>query len=745
MSVVIPRNPLWIVCATLAVALVLGTGNAAAQQPLTVAVLGPMSGTYAGGGQAMVDGARLQAARINTGGGIGGRMLEIAVYDTRADPERAAALAAEIAASDAIAAVGAYFSSVSLQAAPVFEQRELPAVTGSATAPRLTRNNPWYFRVVPANDIMGRFIALYTAGVLQEDKVHIVYEADAYGRTLSRSFKRTARNLGMEIAGVWAVDSSSSEVSARLERIVAALAQQPDAGALFIALLGDEAAHLVRRLREAGVEITIVGGDALGLEAFRRTLVEFDDPDFTLAEYVDGIYSTTYFIRDVANQKAQRFANAFKRRYGRPPEPAAATYYDAVGIIAAALEGAAIEDGTAALRTQVRNGLRRFDSLETAYKGVTGLLHFNNAGDVVKPSTFGIYAQGRLISAPAQLTPVVHPQAVANLPRLKAQGEVVSMDSRLYFRTDVVYTGIDINEIRDINTKAGTFTIDFYLWFRHRAKFDPRDVQFINASRPVRLAEPISKMDLGTLTYQAFRVVGTFDAQFDFHDFPFDRQVLTVRLRHEQLQSERLRFVTDDIGMRRGAGATALRRARRQGVLSLSEQWRLFEMLVFTDAHTTQSTLGNPALFQPGADTQISHSRFNLLVGIERLTRSYILNNLAPLFFVLVLGYAMLFVPVKGAAFVARINLGVIALLTTVSFSLKTSRQLPGVSYLVLLDYLYFTVYLLLLFGIASSIVKYHWTERGHDTAVKRLELATRVLLPSMLLIAVTAAVLLLR
>lgn len=743
MSVVMSTLPLRTVCAFLVFAL--GTGIAAAQQPLRIAVLAPMSGTYAGSGQAMVAGARLQARRINARGGVGGRKLEIVVYNTRADPERAAALAAEIAASDAIAAVGAYFSSVSLEAAPVFKRHGVPAVTGSATAPRLTAGNPWYFRVVPANDVKGRFIALYISGILQKDKVHIVYEDDAYGRTLYRAFARTARDLGLNVGSVWRVDSSSGGVRARLDRIVAALARKPEAGALFIALLGEEAARLVRRLRKAGVGLTLVGGDAVGLSAFRRTFAQFDDPAYTLAEYLDGIYATTYFIRGVANQKAQRFANAFQRRYGQPPGPLAATHYDAVGIIAAALQGTAVERGTAALRRQVRSGLQSFDSLETAYKGVTGLLYFNNDGDVVKPSTFGIYAQSRLISAPAQLTPVVHPKAVANLARLREQGEVVSMGSRLYFRTDVVYTGIDVNQVREIDTKAGTFTIDFYLWFRYRAAFEPRNVQFINAAESVQLGEPVAKMDLGALNYQAFRVSGTFDAEFDFHDFPFDRQMLTVRLRHEELQSERLRFVTDDIGMRRGAGTTPLRRARRQGVLSLTSQWRLVELLVFTDTSITESTLGNPALFQAGADTQISHSRFNLLIGIERLTSSYVLNNLAPLFFVLVLGYAMLYVPFQGAAFVARINLGVIALLTTVSFSLKTSRQLPGVSYLVLLDYLYFMVYLLLLTGIVTSIVKYHWLDRGYHTAVKRLQLATRVLLPSVLLIAVALAVLLLR
>ena len=721
----------------LAVVVALSAASAvgAADKPaLKIAVFGPLSGAYSASGQAMLAGARWQAAQINARGGVDGRPLEIVSFDTRADPKRAARVAARIAASGAVAAVGPYFSSVALNAAPVLAGHGVPAVTGSATAPRLVEHDPWYFRVVPDNDLKGRFIALYSHGVLHQDKVNVVYEADAYGQTLYHAYRRTARRLGMQIAGAWPVDSQHADADARLDTIVAHLQQQTDPGVVFVALLGRDAAEFVRRLRKAGVKATLVGGDALGLAAFRRALDGFHDPGHTTAQYLEGVYATSYFLRDVANQNAQRFVDAFQRQTGRAPKPLTATNHDAVGIIAAALAAVPVAADTPGLRHAVRDGLQRFDSLRHAYKGVTGRLYFDRDGDVVKPSPVGVYAQGQLISAPAQLTPVVHPAAVPDLAQLLASGAAVSMNGQAYYKTRVVYTGFDLNAVRHINDKAGTFTANFYLWFRHRGPFDPTQVEFVNAVEPIHLGTPISRMNGDGTVYQAYRVTGRFAVNFDFHVFPFDRQALAIRLRHDRLRSDRLRFVADDIGMRRGAGVTALGRARGQGVLAGADGWRLADVAVFTDIDTTDSTLGNPRLFRADAETQIANSRFNVVIDVARLTRSYVLDNLVPLFFVLVLGYIMFFVPVAGPAFVARLNLGVIALLTTVSFSLKTSRELPTVGYLTLLDYLYFAVYLLLLFGIGSSIVKLAWTHRGYTRRVRWLDRISRILLPLVLI-----------
>jgi hypothetical protein len=142
-------------------------------------------------------------------------------------------------------------------------------------------------------------------------------------------------------------------------------------------------------------------------------------------------------------------------------------------------------------------------------------------------------------------------------------------------------------------------------------------------------------------------------------------------------------------------------------------------------------------LFHPTADTDIGYSRFNVVTEIERNAKSYVLKNLIPLFIIILLGYAMLFVSPQGPPFVARMNLGVTALLTAIILSIKTGSQLPNIGYLVAIDYIYFATYTLILSGIVISVAELIANLRSKDILVRRLELFGRVFQPFFLLAAI--------
>jgi hypothetical protein len=121
------------------------------------------------------------------------------------------------------------------------------------------------------------------------------------------------------------------------------------------------------------------------------------------------------------------------------------------------------------------------------------------------------------------------------------------------------------------------------------------------------------------------------------------------------------------------------------------------------------------------------------MAEIKRNASSYIFKNMVPLFFIFLLGYAMTFIVPEGPPFAARLNLGVILLLTTVSLSLMTANQLPSIGYLVAMDYVYFFVYLWLLVGIIVTIGVRSAFYYKQETLRTRLELCIRVLHPFLL------------
>jgi len=699
---------------------------------LQIAVIGPMSGKDHEGGQAMLDGVNLYVNEVNKSGGINGRTLEVIAYDDQNNKAMARNRAMEIAKeSKALVVIGHYYSSTSLEGGKIYKEYGIPAVTASATAPEVTEGNGWYFRVVPDTNLQGKFAALYIKNILEQEAVYIVYEQDAYGTTLQHSFGRASRDSGLRIKKIWRIDSEIDDVDRIVDAITHELRLDPTPGALFVALQDHEAAKLVRSIRGAGIDLAIMGGDAIGSESFQRQFVKMPSETRSPGQYTDGIYAATFFISDIGNRKARQFSKTFKRRFGKEPDDMVATHYDAAAIAVEAIRTAKIEIDVEQSRKNIRNRLSSFRYIETAHKGITGRIFFDGHGNVVKPFPIGVYSHGRLISAPTQLGPIVNLDTIVDLREELEEGNIIPFDDRFVYRTMVIYTGIDINEISNINPRNETFTADFYLWFRHRGYLDYSKIEFLNAVEDLRLRdEPIMEMTAQNITYRAYRIKGDFKEAFNFRNYPFDSQTLSIRFRHKKFNSERLVFVTDDIGMQRYGDRTPAERLKEYLGLSKEAPWHLQDILVFSDIGAADSTLGNPGMFHAEADTAISYSRFNVVTEIERNAISYVLKNLMPLFIVILLGYIMLFVSPEGPPFVARMSLGVIALLTAVFLRLEAAGQLPNVGYLVALDFMYFAVYVLILSGIVITVAKHRALRRGKDILAKRLDYFGRMFQP---------------
>ena len=194
----------------------------------------------------------------------------------------------------------------------------------------------------------------------------------------------------------------------KVDAITHELQLDPKPGALFVALQDQEAAKLVRSIRDAGIDLAIMGGDAIGSESFQRQFVKIPSETKSPGHYTDGIYAATFFISDISNRKARQFNKTFKRRFGKEPDDMVATHYDATAIAVEAIRKAKIEVDVEQSRKNIRNRLRSFRYFETAHKGITGRIFFDEHGNVIKPFPLGVYSQGRLISAPTQLGPIVN-------------------------------------------------------------------------------------------------------------------------------------------------------------------------------------------------------------------------------------------------------------------------------------------------------------------------------------------------
>jgi len=131
-------------------------------------------------------------------------------------------------------------------------------------------------------------------------------------------------------------------------------------------------------------------------------------------------------------------------------------------------------------------------------------------------------------------------------------------------------------------------------------------------------------------------------------------------------------------------------------------------------------------------------------VGIQRLVLSFVLKNLLPIIFLIVLGYSTFFIPIPTTGFPVRMALGTNMIVTTSLFHLRLASNIPDIDYIVLIEYVFYCVYLLAIFTLSLSIGSYFLnTMRPHDfeKKIEQLNLIGKIVYPSSLVVLITYVV----
>lgn len=315
-------------------------------------------------------GINMAVEEINAAGGVLGRPLLTIKQDDRSDVTQGRLIAQQFADNlDLVAVIGHSDSFVSLPASATYQFAGLLMLSPGSTNPALTMQGfDLVFRNVPTDDDIGRQLATYalTAGYR---RMLILYQNDTYGRELGNVFERYAARFGIEI-----VDRRSYVEGQGTFAPILKLWKKLPFDAIFVAGNAPEAAIFIREARAADITQPILGGNGL------------DSPELLSAggAAVEGVVVASFFHPDLPT--ARDFTARFQATYGVLPDAAAAQGYDAVHLLAYAIEQAGSvvpAEIAAALHTVSR------------WSGVTGTHTFNERGDVVnKPIVLKVVQNG---------------------------------------------------------------------------------------------------------------------------------------------------------------------------------------------------------------------------------------------------------------------------------------------------------------------------------------------------------------
>jgi branched-chain amino acid transport system substrate-binding protein len=328
------------------------------------------------------EGMQMAVDEVNASGGIAGRHLRLARFDDRESIDHGRIVAQQIADNpDVVAVIGHLQSYITVQAAGVYNQAGLVLVAPTATDPKLTQlGYPRVFRATFTDNSVGGHLAELVAAQ-QRRKVAIYYIRNEYGRNVANAFEERARQLGVAVQARNSYDPSEQASERTFDQVLTEW-KPMDLDAIVLAGEVPSAAIFVAQARRKGIDVPIIGGDAMSSPALMAVA----------GAAAEGTTVASFFNPDEPRDEVVRFKAAFTAKYGAAPDAGSALGYDCVRLLAHAMKqaGSAVPEDVA----------RALHALKD-WGGVTGPFSFDEGGDAAKPVIFSIVRGGRFEYLPS--------------------------------------------------------------------------------------------------------------------------------------------------------------------------------------------------------------------------------------------------------------------------------------------------------------------------------------------------------
>ena len=304
------------------------------------------------------EGAELALGEINQAGGVLGMPVEF-VYREELTEDVVQSATDLIEDENVIALLGPLFSSHAVKVGPV---AAVPVLLG-ATGANVTETGDFLFLVASSNALQAKLMAQFAVNELGAKTAAMIWQnEDVYSIGFVEAFDANFQELGGSIVAKEMYEKGDTMFDMQLSAIKEA---SPDV--LFLASFPPENPLIMKQAREMGIESTFIGSDgwddALMLE------------NMDALPHLENSYYCTNFDPDVT-----AFISAYEAMFENPANGIAASGYDAMKILAIAIEAAQSTDPIA-----IRDAIAAI----TDYEGATSISRFDENRHPVK--SIGVY------------------------------------------------------------------------------------------------------------------------------------------------------------------------------------------------------------------------------------------------------------------------------------------------------------------------------------------------------------------
>jgi branched-chain amino acid transport system substrate-binding protein len=329
-------------------------------------------------------GAETARVQINEKGGVLGMEIAFISRDNQPvaseppTPEASISAAQDlIEMENVFSLLGPVYSTNAVEVGPIAQQAQRLMLPGSSGA-NVPAAGDYVFLITVPNPFQGKVMASFAMNPDElgaKTAATIIEEGDVYTTDLVAAFEAAFQEIGGEIvySGAYIVgDTTFTALLTDIHNV------QPDV--IFCPGFQPEVPSLISKARETGITGTFLGGSAW--DDRERFLSILDDNTV-----LDDSYYPTNFSVATQDPDVQAFVGSYTALFESPPDGIAASGYDAMRLLARAIETAGSLD-----RVAVRDAF----AAVSGYKGATTISHYDENRLPVKSLTIQTITGGQV-------------------------------------------------------------------------------------------------------------------------------------------------------------------------------------------------------------------------------------------------------------------------------------------------------------------------------------------------------------
>ncbi len=333
------------------------------QEPIRVGFVSDLTGANAALGVDGRDGAILAVDKINSEGGVNGRPIKLVIRDDLGSSEGAIAADEELINGEKLPMIIGHMTSGTMTAAwPQFKDSGVVYLSPTVSTPQLAGMDDNFFRLIVINSFMAERLALYAANDLHLKQIAIFYDTDnaSFTDTYREGFTKYFTANGGEVVRTHAFSSSTLP---DFKPVLSDLQAAPPDG-IFIIASAFDSALIAQQAHLEGLHAQLLASNW----SFTDDLIQNG------GSAVDGMVTVVSHDENSRSPEYLDFSKRFQDRFGRAPTFAAGYGYEAVTVLANALQ-----------KTDGRSENLKQALLETrSFAGVFGDISFDQYGDVTR-------------------------------------------------------------------------------------------------------------------------------------------------------------------------------------------------------------------------------------------------------------------------------------------------------------------------------------------------------------------------